>query len=365
MNVDLQLFVRDSLTRGLPRAAIRERLLEAGWRAEEVESALAGFAEAEFPVPVPRRRPYLSAREAFLYLVLFATLYITAFNLGLVLFAIVDGWLPDAVQAGSAGRWATEAIRNGIAALVIAFPIFLILSTLIGRAVAREPEKRGSAVRKWLTYLTLFVAALVLIGDLTFLVQRLLSGELPARVLVKTLVVFAIAGTVFGHYLAELRAEEREGGIPGRGSPWPARVAVVAVVATVVLGLVASGSPRRTRLRSLDAQRAGHLKAIWEQLNQERLDGRPLPNSLAELAARPGAPAPEDFRDPVTHEFYGYRAVDSLTVELCASFTTEDSLTAPGGESSLFWKHGPGRKCFTLPLKAREGALRPAAPAAR
>jgi hypothetical protein len=366
MNADLQLFVRDSLAHGLPRTAIRERLIEAGWRAEEVESALAGFAEADFPVPVPRRKPSLSAREAFLYLVLFATLYITAFNLGLVLFAIVDRWLPDAVQNEYASRWATEAIRNGIAALVIAFPIFLFLSTLIGRAMARDPEKRGSAVRKWLTYLTLFVAALVLIGDLTFVLQRLLAGELVARILWKTLVVFAIAGAVFGHYLAELRSDEREGGVPGRGSPWLARVAVVAVAATIVLGLVAAGSPRRARLRSLDAQRAGNLKAIWEQLNRDRLDGRPLPNSLAELAARPGAPALESFRDPVTHEFYGYRAVDSLTVELCASFATEDSLTATGGgESSLFWKHGPGRKCFTLPLKARDGALHPAARAGR
>jgi uncharacterized membrane protein YidH (DUF202 family) len=358
MNADLQLFVRDSLARGLPRAAIRERLLEAGWRAEEVESALAGFAEADFPVPVPRRRPYLSAREAFFYLVLFATLYITAFNLGLVLFAIVDRWLPDAVQNDYASRGVAEVIRNGIAGLVIAFPIFLFVSALIGRAVAREPEKRGSKVRKWLTYVTLFVAALVLIGDLTFLVQRLLSGELPARVLGKTLVVFAIAGTVFGHYLAELRAEERESGVPGRGSPWLARVAVVVVAATIVLGLFAAGSPRRARLRSLDAQRVRNLESVWEQLNQERLNGRPLPNSLAELAARPAAPAPETFRDPVTREFYGYRVVDSLTVELCATFATEDSLTAPGGgRSSLFWKHRSGYRCFTLPLKAGERPL--------
>lgn len=352
MNPDLQLFVRDSLVRGLPRAAIRERLLEAGWRAEEVESALAGFAEADFPVPVPRRRPYLSAREAFLYLVLFATLYLTAFNLGLVLFAIVDHWMPDPVQNPYSLRWATEALRNGIAALVIAFPIFLFLSTVIGRAMARDPEKRGSAVRKWLTYLTLFVAALVLIGDLTFVLQRLLAGELVARILWKTVVVFAIAGTVFGHYLAELRREEREGAAPGRGSPWLGRVAVVVVVAAIVLGLVASGSPQRSRLRALDARRVGNLKSIWNQLIVERSARRALPATLAELAARPAAPASQNFRDPVTHDFYGYRVVDSTTVELCATFATEDSLVSPdGGESSLFWKHPPGRKCFTLPCR--------------
>lgn len=363
MNADLQLFVRDSLARGLARTAIRDRLREAGWRAEEVESALAGFAEVDFPVPVPRRRPSLSAREAFLYLVLFATLYITAFNLGLVLFAIVDRWLPDAVQHGYASRWAIEALRNGIAALVIAFPVFLSLSTLIGRAMARDPEKRGSAVRKWLTYLTLFVAALVLIGDLTFVLQRLLAGELVARILWKTLVVFAIAGTVFGHYLAELRNEERGAAGRGRGAPWLAWAAIAVVAAAIALGLVASGSPRQSRLRRLDARRVGSLRSIREQLIAERAVGHALPGTLAELAARPTAPSPETFRDPESGESYGYRVADSTTVELCATFATEDSLVSPdgGGEASQFWKHPPGRHCFVLPIEA----LRAAVPAVR
>jgi len=353
MNAELQLFVRDALLRGASRAAIRERLREAGWRAEEAEAALGAFAEVEFAVPVPRRRPSLSAREAFLYLVLFATLYITAFNLGLVLFAIVDRWLPDAVQNPYSQRWAAEALRNGIAALVIAFPIFLFLSSLIGRAMARDPEKRGSAVRKWLTYLTLFVAALVLIGDLTFVLQSLLAGELVARILWKTLVVFAIAGTVFGHYLAELRGEEREDAVRRGGMPWLAWVVVVVVVATIVLGLIASGSPQRSRLRALDARRVENLKSIWRQLIIERGARRVLPGSLGELAARPAAPPLETFRDPESKDFYGYRVVDSTTVALCATFATADSLVSPEnpGESSLFWKHPRGRHCFEFSLK--------------
>jgi hypothetical protein len=352
MNADLQLFVRESLSRGLPRPAVRERLLEAGWRAEEVESALASYAEVDFPVPVPRRRPYLSAREAFFYLVLFATLYIAAFNLGLVLFAILDRWMPDAVEKEYAYRGAIEAIRNGIAGLVIAFPIFLFVSTLIGRAMAREPEKRGSAVRKWLTYITLFVAALVIIGDLTFLVQRLLSGELPARVLWKALVVLAIAGSIFGHYLADLRGEEGEGTVPARRSPWLVRAVVVAVVAAIVAGLVTAGSPRQARLRALDGERVEELKGIWGQVNQVRLDRKPAPATLAELAALPGAPPPESYRDPVTHEFYGYRVVDSVTVELCATFATADSSPGPGRDgAALFWRHPRGRHCFEVPLK--------------
>ncbi len=347
MNADLQRFVREALERGLARPAIRERLLAAGWRAEEVEAALAAWVEVDFPVPVPRRRPQLSARETFLYLVLFATLYLTAFDVGAVLFSCLDRWLPDAVARDYGRDAVAEGIRGGIAGLLIAFPIFLGISTFVGRLLARDPEKRGSAARRWLTYLTLFVAALVIIGDLSFLVQRLLSGELPLRVLTKVLVVLAIAGTIFGHYLADLRGEEREGAAPPRRATRLAGVAIVAVAATIVAGLWVAGSPFHARQRALDAERVDDLTRIWAELKEERGGGAPLPASLPELAARPGIADPRIFADPVTKEPYGYRVVDSVTVELCATFATADSVRT-GGDAPVFWRHPRGRHCFRL-----------------
>jgi hypothetical protein len=358
MNADLQSFVRDSLARGLPRAAIRERLLEAGWRPEEVAAALDAFAEVDFPVPVPRRRPYLSAREAFLYLVLFATLYTVAFNTGAVLFHWLDRWLPDVARSQPWSRSGQDFVRGSTASLIIAFPVFLLVGALIGRAVRRDPEKRGSKIRKWLTYVTLFVAALVVIGDLIFLVQRLLGGELPPRVLLKVLVVAGIAGALFAHYLGDLRGEEREGTVPGSAPRWPGRLAGVGVAIVVVLGLMASGSPRSARLHELDAQRIRDLRQIWSQLEKERRDGRVLPATLEGLARRPPEFGPPiTLRDRVTGRPYEYRLVDSATVELCATFATADS-TAPEGSGGYasedsWWKHGRGRTCFTLPLPAR------------
>src|SRR5439155_25569564 len=99
MNSELQQFVRDCLARGIDRAEVRGQLQRAGWRTDEIDRALGGWAEAEFPVPVPRRRPSLSARETFLHLTLFVTLYVTAFNVGALLFHLVDLWLPDPVTA--------------------------------------------------------------------------------------------------------------------------------------------------------------------------------------------------------------------------------------------------------------------------
>jgi hypothetical protein len=348
MNADLQSFVRESLGRGFDRATIAARLAEAGWPAEEIQAALGGFAEVDFPIPVPRRRPYLSAREAFLYLVLFATLYTTAINVGAVLFQRIDLWLPDASQPWADPRGAAEGVRGATAGLIIAFPIFLALSAQIGRAVAREPEKRGSKIRKWLTYLTLFVAAMVIIGDLTFLVTRLLSGELATRVLLKVAVVFGIAGTVFSHYLGELRRDEREGASPARVWRLPPRLAAAAVTLVTLMGLLAAGSPRRERVRQLDTRRLEDLTSISGSITVWASGHRRLPVSLDELMASP-EPTGTGFHDPVTRTVYEYRVIDSLHYELCATFDAADSLTSRGaGETSRFWRHGAGRKCYAL-----------------
>ena len=74
----------------------------------------------------------------------------------------------------------------------------------------KDPEKRSSKVRKWLTYITLFIAAGIIIGDLITVVTGLLAGELTMRFILKALIVLVIAATIFGYYLWSLRQEEKE-----------------------------------------------------------------------------------------------------------------------------------------------------------
>ena len=95
INDDLTGFIREALNRGLPRDEIRDALSQADWSNEEVRAALQSFAPVDFPIPVPRRRPSLSAREAFEYLVLFGTLYMSAVSLGILLFQFINLAFPD------------------------------------------------------------------------------------------------------------------------------------------------------------------------------------------------------------------------------------------------------------------------------
>src|SRR5262249_31669413 len=95
VNDELVVFVRDALAQGRSRPEVEEGLKPAGWTADQARAALAAFAPIDFPVPVPRPRPSLSAREAFMYLLLFTTLYIVAFNLGSLTFQFINRAFPD------------------------------------------------------------------------------------------------------------------------------------------------------------------------------------------------------------------------------------------------------------------------------
>jgi hypothetical protein len=205
--------VRAALGRGVPRPQIEEALRKGGWTGDQIRGAMSAFADLEFPIPVPRARPYLSAREAFIYLVLFGTLYIAAYNLGSLIFDFINRAFPDpATPFLSSPEYLRNSIRWSVSSLIVAFPVFLYLSWLTAREVSRDPNKRSSKVRRWLTYFTLFVAACALIGDVTTLVYNLLGGELTVRFLLKVATVAAIAGTAFIYYLRDLRHDEVEEG---------------------------------------------------------------------------------------------------------------------------------------------------------
>lgn len=207
---DLQLFVKQALEKGISRAQIHAKLLDGGWQEDEVKHALDAYLDVDFPVAIPRRKPYLSAREAFMYLVMFLTLYISSIAFGTLLFQYINLWLPDPALGFYYYDGVNGTIRSATASLIITFPVFLYVSWLLKRAIKRDPEKRSSKVRKWLTYITLFVAAGVIIGDLITLVTNLLSGDLTLRFVLKVLSVFVIAATIFGYYLWDLRQEEKE-----------------------------------------------------------------------------------------------------------------------------------------------------------
>jgi hypothetical protein len=209
MNVELVEFTRGALATGIGRKEIADTLRRAGWAEHDIKAAMDAFADVAFPVPVPRPKPYLSAREVFVYLILFAALYGTAANIGTLIFELINRSFPDPLSQTSI-QLSNGNIRWNMSWIIVAFPLFIFTFRSVTKAIAGDPTKRASRPRKWLTYLTLFVAGAFLIGDAGTLVYNILGGELTIRFLLKVATIVVIAGGIFTFFLSEMRKDERE-----------------------------------------------------------------------------------------------------------------------------------------------------------
>ena len=344
-------FVHSALRAGASRVEIESALAAAGWSQQQIADGFRGIADVVFVVPVPRPQPQLSARDAFLYLVTFGALYLSAYYLGNLLFQFVNLAFPD--ELFHSGAFVYGQIRWGIAALMVAFPIFLYLSYRMSRDVAVDGGRKASPVRRWLTYTTLVVAAFVIIGDLISLIYSLLSGELTVRFVLKSAIVALLAGSIFGYYLWLVRADDRALTRVGvnRLAAWLSSIVVVVVL---LAGLMVSGSPLEQRYQRLDERRTADLRQLVVAIGGYWAEEGGLPGNLDALVD--GRRISRLPADPVTGAKYGYEVAAPDEYRLCARFDRASSSEDDGG----FWAHAAGLQCFSFQASSgvSPGALR-------
>ncbi len=200
-------FVRDALTQGRSRADIATALQDAGWTRSEITDALGAWSDTAFTPPVPRPRPYLSARDAFFYGLMFVALGMTAFHLVQLCFHLIEMWLPTPLQSDW-NRYDRDSMRWSVAALIVFAPLFGLLDRRANRQIAANPGQRRSGVRKWFSYATLFVTALTLLGALFYTVYAFLDGDLTTRLIAKIATLTGIAGAIFLYYRPVVREDD-------------------------------------------------------------------------------------------------------------------------------------------------------------
>lgn len=198
----LSLFVRDALVAGKTRGQIATALTGAGWSASEVHDALNAWDETPFSPPIPRPVTTVSARDFFVYALTFGLLLIGAVNLVLVLQALVD------LAFAEEGNGAVGLIRWGVSVLIVTAPLYLWLTLRERRKLAQDPALHRSAMRKWLTYIALLLAAMTLLGDLIATVFALLTGDLTVQFILNALIVMIVAGGIFLFYFNDIQRGE-------------------------------------------------------------------------------------------------------------------------------------------------------------
>lgn len=197
-------FVRDALLADRSRDDIRKALKGAGWSGPDINEALAQYAEVDFNPPVPVPRPQWTARDLFIYAVLFTALTFTAIRFVYLVHAILDLWLPDPTDYPFAERSAMSRMRWSVATLIISAPVFLWMSHYTRKRIERSASHSRSPVRRSLTYLALFVSAMTFFGNATFLIYMFLEGGATLRLVLKAATVAGVTLAIFVFYLRDV-----------------------------------------------------------------------------------------------------------------------------------------------------------------
>jgi hypothetical protein len=335
-------FIEKALAAGIPQQSLVGLLTARGWPEKEVYEALADHYQRLTGIDVPRRTGSgASAKEAFFYLLTFATLATWTIGLGCLAFALIDRWLADPLFFAYRQSGDTYTITSSLAAVIVAFPLYLLISRAVLRESAVHPEKLDSPVRKWLTYMALVIAAAVFMGDLIAALTYLLQGELTSRFLAKSFVVLALSGGVFTYYFGGLRKADAAPARFGRDRMMAALSSAV-VVLMVILGFFQLGSPREQRNVRADSERVLQLYRFSAEIRSYwTAHASQLPHIINQL------PGFVQANDPITHAPYEYHPRQGSQYELCATFarSSDQNQVGPGNDQ---WTHPAGRHCFQL-----------------
>ncbi len=309
-------------------------------------------------------------KDFFLHLGATVALYVAVGSLINLWFTVINYYFPDAL----AGSFYGNAVAWPISMLIVLVPLLYVLEWLINRDIARMPEKADLWMRKWSVYLTLFLTVVLIGGDLITLINTYLNGEISTRLVWKVVVVLVISSAIGKYYFFNLYRNFKWATVSRRFIPW---WGLGLVLAAIIIGFIAVGSPAKQRALRFDGERVGNLQNIqWQIINYWQQKGT-LPASITDLNdTLSGFVAP---RDPETDESYTYKvkaisgtkdttATGVLSFQLCATFSRPSEgnegrgnyyggggyystdmampTSYPGPRTNDVWNHDKGLVCF-------------------
>jgi len=298
-------------------------------------------------------KPKTSPRDFFLYLGMIISLYISTISILRLLFEMIDQVFPNPLS--ESGDPYSAGISIAIASLLVIFPLYVFISWVLLKNENAHPEKRRLGIRKWLLYLTLFIAGITIVVDLIVLLQTFLSGqEITVNFILKILSVLFVIGVIFWFYTYKVR--QVDGISTSLAKNFTVGISVFVVV-SIVTGFVVMGSPATQRMKRFDQARVYDLQNLQQQITTYWQSKETLPRSLEDLRdPLVGFSVPTD---PQTGLPYEYRTQGNLTFVLCAVFELPNSDSeqikpkmsrAISPEYGIFgeenWVHNQGEECF-------------------
>jgi len=289
-----------------------------------------------------------AAKHVFFYLISFFALGFTATAIGQVVFQLINHLIPETTSSYY-GDYQNSVLRFAVSSLIVAAPVYYFSVRQINRELASGGLASHSSIRKWLTYIALFIAAAVAIGDLIFVLNSFLSGEMTLKFLLKSLTIFAIAGGFGAYYFFDLKREDlkRDSTVKAFGVVF---ILIVLACLTVAFSLI--DSPFKAREIREDRERVDEIRNITAEIENFYRENGQLPTDLSQLV--------DDFKltekeiqDPKTKEIYVYNVSDDTNYELCSNFalaSEEDQDRVRWEEPE--WSHLAGEQCFSISISS-------------
>ncbi len=261
-----------------------------------------------------------SPKFAFYYLLALVALIFTAIATGQMIFQIINQNLPDIFgQYGT--DFSSEVLKFAISAILIAAPVFYVISNLIYKHLFKGDMAKDSGIRRWLTYFILLVSAVIIIVFLIITVNNFLNGEWTSKFLLKMLTVIGLAAIVFSFYLYDIKRPEVL-----KKKDVVFKIYFGASLALILAAFIGSlfivETPTAARNRRVDEKIINNFYNIESAVNSYYNTNQKLPATLDDLKKE--SLAADSLIDPTTREVFGYEPGSGVNYQLCANFRTDN-----------------------------------------
>ncbi len=278
-----------------------------------------------------------SVKDFFINLGAIVALYASVVSLINLLFTVINTSYPQ-INNGS-NFFGSASISWPVATMIVFFPIFILLMWLLEKDYRVNPEKQSSGIHRWLTYITLFIAGLIIAIDLITVLYYFLDGqELNTGFVLKVIALLVIVSLIFSYYLSDVL-----GKLTAKSRNIYRVISGLIIIGSIILGFAVLGSPQSQRMYKYDMQKVTELQNISYGVESYYSTHGTLPESVGQLQASDylyGAGI-----DPQSNLPYEYEKTSKNTYNLCAEF----NLASPEANQSDIYARPVGYKTWTHP----------------
>ena len=286
-----------------------------------------------------------SPKIFFQYVLVIVGVLLAAYGAETIVAYHIEKLFPDPDLNPFRESWQLSKLRGAISALLVGIPVLVIAHKMINRSLRLNRYDANHPVRRWMLYIVLLIAGLIIIDDLAGIVNNYLSGQNELQQYLKALCAIAISAVIFSFYCFDLKRSVLTSKAKMRMVAYPLALAMLAVAAS---GVLVIPTPHQAFLDRMDQNRIRDLSELKWTIERYADKHKQLPARLLELVERKLAYS-DQITDPESGVLYGYQILAPTKYKLCASFRSSTEKTIYGPE----WQHKAGEECFEMSISLK------------